>query len=90
MANNAVIRRHVDPDIFKKFIKSKGVSIRQLGALCQSNEKTIRRMLQNKEVTLNIALDLCKYFNCNFNQLFGPDDSLEWKRSVVDILKLVR
>ncbi len=90
MASNAVIRRHVDPDIFKSFIKSKCVSIRQLGSLCQTNEKSIRRMLQDQEVTLNIALDLCKYFNCNFNQIFGPDNSLEWHRSVVDILKRVR
>ena len=90
MANRVVVRRHVDPDIFKNYIKSQGVSIRQLGSLCQANEKTIRRMLQDKEVTLNVALDLCAYFNCNFNQIFGPDTSPEWKRSMVNILKRVR
>ena len=90
MASNAVIRRHVDPDIFKNFIKSKGVSIRQLGSLCETNERSIRRMLQDREVTLNVALDLCKYFDCNFNDIFGPDNSLDWKKSVVDILKRVR
>lgn len=90
MASNAVIRRHVDPDIFKNFIKSKGVSIRQLGSLCETNERSIRRMLQDREVTLNVALDLCKCFDCNFNDIFGPDNSLDWKKSVVDILKRVR
>lgn len=90
MANTVVVRRHVDPDIFKAYIKSQGVSVRQLGSLCQANERTIRRMLLDKEVTLNVALDLCAYFNCNFNQLFGPDNSPEWKRSMVDILKRVR
>lgn len=90
MANTVVVRRHVDPDIFKDFIKSRGVSIRQLGSFCQANEKTIRRMLLDREVTLNVALDLCAYFNCNFNQIFGPDTSPEWKKSMVDILKRVR
>lgn len=90
MASQAVIKRHVDPDIFKKYIKSQGVSIRQLGSLCEANERTIRRMLQSKEVTLNVALDLSKFFNCNFNELFGPDNSPEWKKSMVDILKRVR
>ena len=90
MANKAVIKRHVDPDIFKTYIKSQGMSIRQLGNVCETHEKTIRRMLQDRETTLNIALDLCAYFNCNFNDLFGPDNSPEWKRSMVDILKRVR
>lgn len=90
MASQAVIKRHVDPDIFKSYIKSKGVSIRQLGTLCETNEKTIRRMLQDRETTLNIALDLCKFFNCTFNDIFGPDDSPEWKKSMIDILKKVR
>lgn len=90
MANTVVVRRHVDPDIFKAYIKSQGVSIRQLGSLCQANERTIRRMLQDKEVTLNVALDLCAYFDCNFNQLFGLDTSSEWKKSMVDIIKRVR
>lgn len=90
MASNAVIRRHVDPDIFKSFIKSKGVSIRQLGSLCETNERSIRRMLQDREVTLNVALDLCKCFDCNFNDIFGPDSSPDWKKSMVDILKRVR
>lgn len=90
MASRAVVRRHVDPDIFKSYIKSQGVSIRQLGTLCETTEKTIRRMLQDRHVTLNVALDLCGYFNCNFNELFGPDSSPEWKRAMVDILKRVR
>ena len=90
MANTVVVHRHVDPDIFKDYIKSQGVSVRQLGSLCQANEKTIRRMLRDKKVTLNVALDLCAYFDCNFNQLFGPDPSPEWKKSMVEILKRVR
>jgi plasmid maintenance system antidote protein VapI len=90
MSSNAVIKRHVDPDIFKAFIKEHNVSIRQLGSFCQTNEKSIRRMLQDREVTLNIALDLCTYFDCNFNQLFGQDTRPEWKKSMVDILKKVR
>ena len=90
MSNTAVVKRHVDPVVYKEFIKSKGVSIRQLGNLCATNEKSIRRMLQDKEVTLNIGLDLCTYLDCTFNELFGIDNSPEWKRSMVSILKKVR
>lgn len=90
MASRAISKRHVDPDIFKNYIKSRGVSIRQLGSFCETNERTIRRMLQDREVTLNIALDLCVYFDCDFDELFGPDDSPQWKKSVVTVLKKVR
>lgn len=90
MGNRSVVKRHVDPDIFKEYIKNRGVTIRQLGSLCASNEKTIRRMLKDQEVTLTVALDLCTYFDCNFDTLFGPDKSNSWRNSVVNILKKVR
>jgi len=90
MSSKAVVKRHVDPDIFKNFIKERGVSIRQLGSLCETNERTIRRMLQDEEVTLNIGLDLCTYLDCSFDQLFGRDESPEWRNSMVTILKKVR
>lgn len=87
----AVVRRRVDPDVFKAYIKDQDVTIRQLGDLCQTSERTIRRMVNHDHcVTLNVALDLCAYFNCNFNDLFGPDESPEWKKNMVDILKRVR
>ena len=90
LGNRAVIKRHVDPDIFKAYIESRGVTLRQLGSLCESNEKTLRRMLKDQEVTLTVALDLCRYFDCDFNTLFGPDDSPSWRASVITILKKVR
>ena len=90
MGNRSVVKRHVDPDIFKNYIRSRGVTIRQLGSLCESKEKTIRRMLKDQEVTLTVALDLCTYFDCDFDTLFGPDDSSSWKGSVVTIMKKVR
>ena len=90
MGNRAVVKRHLDPDIFKSFIKERGVSIRQLGDLCATTERTIRRCIKDEEVTLTIALDLCAFFFFFFNQLFGPDDSPEWKKNMVDILKRVR
>ena len=90
LGTRAVVKRHLDPDIFKQYIKSRGVSIRQLGDLCATNERTIRRCIKDKEITLSIALDLCAYFQCDFNQIFGPDTSLEWKRSMTDIFKRVR
>jgi DNA-binding XRE family transcriptional regulator len=81
MANRVSLKRHVDPDIFKEFIKSKGMSIRQLGIYCDANERTIRRMLDQRQVTLTIAFDICQVFDCDFNDIFGPDDSNEWKEA---------
>ena len=90
MSTNSMIRRHVDPEVFKSYIKSRGVSIRQLDLYCNTSERTIRRMLKTEEVTLTVALDLCLYFDCNFDQLFGVDDSREWHKAVTIILKKVR
>lgn len=90
MGSRATVKRHLDPDIFKAYVKAHGTSIRQLGELCATNERTIRRCVKDEEVTLTIALDLCAYFQCNFNELFGPDNSPQWKKSMVDILKRVR
>lgn len=90
MASRSIKKRHIDPEHFKNFIKERGLSIRQLGNVCETNERSIRRILQDKEVTLNIALDLCIYLDCTFDDLFGPDDSPQWHQSVVTILKKVR
>lgn len=90
MNNRAVFKRHIDPDIFKEFLKSRGVSIRQLGSLCDTNERTIRRILKDGEITLTVALDLSRYFEEDFETMFGPDDSKRWKNAVVHIIKTVR
>lgn len=90
MGNRATVKRHLDPDIFKNYLKEQGVSIRQLGSLCNTNERTIRRCIKDEEITLTVALDLCAYFGCNFNTIFGPDNSPQWKKSMVDIMKRVR
>jgi len=58
LGTRAVVKRHLDPDIFKAFIKERGVSIRQLGDLCATTERTIRRCIKDEEVTLTIALDV--------------------------------
>ena len=85
-----MIRRHVDPEVFKSYIKSRGLSIRQLDSYCNTSERTIRRMLKTEEVTLTVALDLCLYFDCDFDEIFGVDNSREWRKAVVTILKKVR
>lgn len=88
--SRAAFKRHIDPDIFKAFIKERGISIRQLGLLCATNERTIRRALQDKEITLNVALDLSRYFDTDFETMFGIDDSPQWKRAVIHIIRNVR
>ena len=90
MANNASVKRHVDPDVFKNYIHNRGYSIRQLGSLVDTNERTIRRMLQQKEVTLNVAIDLCTFFECTFDDIFGPDDSHYWSKKRLRLLKMLR
>ena len=90
MGNRAVVKRHLDPDIFKSFLKSRGLSIRQLGNLVDTNERTIRRILQQEEVSLNVAIDLCVFFECTFDDLFGPDNSPQWGRDRLRILKMLR
>ena len=90
MSNNTVVKRHLDPDIFKDFLKDHNTSIRQLGGLCAANERTIRRCVKDEEVTLGVALDLCNYFNCDFNQLFGPDDSYSWNRDKANLFARVK
>lgn len=90
MANRVSFKRHVDPDIFKAYLKQRGYSIRQLEMYCDTTERTIRRCLKQESVTLTIALDLCQFFGCDFDDIFGPDDSKEWREAMVFILKKVR
>lgn len=90
MANRAVIKRHVDPEIFKAFLKSRNVSIRQLGIYCETNERTIRRALRDEQITLVVGLDLCSFFDCTFDDIFGPDNSPEWARDKKKIFEKVK
>ena len=90
MGNSVYVKRHVDPDIFKQFIKSRGVSIRQLGSYCACNDRTIRRTLKCEEITLNVALDIAAFFDADFDELFGPDDSYAWTRSKKRIFSQVK
>ena len=90
MGSSYRITRHVDPDIFKNYIKEKGLSIRQLGDYCNTTERTIRRMVNDQEVTLNVAIDLCNYFHCNFDDIFGPDESEQWGYTKNRILNQIR
>ena len=89
MSNVVKLKRHVDPDIFKAFLKSKGLSIRQLETYCDVSERTIRRCLQQEEITLNIALELCRVFDVNFDEIFGPDTSDRWRESMVFLYKKI-
>ena len=84
------IKRHVDVNTFKAFIKSKGLSTTTLANLSESSEKTIKRCLKEGYVTLGVGIDLCRTLDCDFVTLFGPDDSPEWKKSMVTLYKIIR
>lgn len=78
MANRLSRKRSVDPDIFKKYLKDRELSIRELGKVLDTNERTIRRLVDSREVTITVALDICSYFNDTCTNIFGPTDSLDW------------
>ena len=84
------IKRHIDTNTFKSFIKNKGLSITTLANLSESSEKTIKRCIKEGYVTLGVGIDLCRTLNCDFIELFGPDDSPEWKKSMVTLYKIIR
>lgn len=84
------IKRHVDVNTFKTFIKSKGLSISTLANLSESSEKTIKRCLKDEYVTLGVGIDLCRTLECSFNELFGEDSSPEWKRNIVKLYNIIR
>ena len=88
--NNAVIKRHLDPVIFKQYLHDHNTSIRQLGNLIETTERTIRRCVKQECVTLNIAIDICRYFECTFDEVFGPDNSKYWSNIRLKILKMIR
>jgi len=84
------IKRHVDAEIFKSYLKSKNMSIGMLANLSESSEKTIKRCLKDGSVTLGVALDLCQTLQCNFIDLFGEDESSMWKKTMVKLYKIIR
>ena len=84
------IKRHVDVNTFKRFIKFKGLTVSTLANLSESSEKTIKRCLKDGYVTLGVGIDLCRTLDCSFIELFGPDDSPEWKKSMIKLYKIIR
>ena len=84
------IKRHVDPETFKAYLKSRNMSVTMLATLAESSEKTIKRCLKDETVTLGVALDLCQTLECNFDTLFGVDESDVWKRTMVKLYKMIR
>ena len=90
MSKRVSLKRHVDPDVFTEFIKSKGLSIRQLELYCDCSEKTIRRALKQEEISLNVGLDICQHLECSFDDAFGKDESDKWKEAVIFTLKTIR
>lgn len=84
------IKRKVNVEVFKSYLKSRDLSITQLSNLAESSEKTIKRGLKDGYVTLGVAIDLCRVLQCNFIELFGEDDSPQWKKSMVMLYKTVR
>ena len=80
MGNKISLKRSVDPDMFKAFLKNHGTSIRMLAKEIDINEKTIRRAIDDREISLTVALILCDHFNVPCSSLFGPDRSEDWNR----------
>ena len=84
------IKRNINPEVFKSYLASRNMSISTLAAISESSEKTIRRCLKDRQVTLGVALDLCQSLECNFVTLFGEDSSEKWKRTMTKLYKIIR
>ena len=84
------IKRKVNVDIFKSYLKSRDTSVTQLANLAESSEKTIKRCLKEECVTLGVAIDLCRVLECSFIDLFGEDESPQWKKTMIMLYKTIR
>ena len=75
-----ILRRQIDPDTFKAYLKERELSIRTLGSLVDVNEKTLRRAIDERRISLTVAVILCEFFKDDCDALFGPDTSGSWRR----------
>ncbi len=84
------VKRKINADTFKNYLKSRNMSVTQLANLAESSEKTIKRCVKDQSVTLGVAIDLCRVLGCSFIDLFGEDNSTEWKKTMVMLYKIIR
>lgn len=84
------VKRKINADTFKNYLKSRNMSVTQLANLAESSEKTIKRSLKDGWATLGVAIDLCRVLQCSFIELFGEDESPEWKKSMIMLYKIIR
>ena len=84
------IKRKINVNTFKDYLKSRNMSVTQLANLAESSEKTIKRCIKDGYVTLGVGIDLCRVLECSFIDLFGDDDSPEWKKTMVKLYKIIR
>ena len=83
MSQQEITRRCIDPDKFKRFIKTNGFDTRgQFAEYCGISEKSLRRMLSERSAPITICYSVAVAFGRPFDDIFGPDDSEDivlWK-----------
>lgn len=84
------IKRSINVDIFKQYLKDRNMTVEGLSRLSESSEKTIRRSLKDGYVTLGVGIDLCRTLDCSFIDLFGEDVSPSWKKNMTKLYKIIR
>ena len=78
MGNKRVPRRQVRKEVFTKYLKDRSISIKELAAETEISERTIRRGLDEGELTPTIVLEICHFFRDDADTLFGSDKSRGW------------
>lgn len=79
MANQKVRNRQIDSDIFKQYLKEHSLSVKDISSKTGIAEKTLKRCLDDKCMSIGIVLDICKILDENAIALFGEDDSSQWR-----------
>jgi len=82
MANQKVRNRSVDSDIFKNYLKNRGLSVKDVCSKTSLSEKTLKRCLEDGFMSIGIVLDICYALDDGADNLFGEDTSPSWQKSL--------
>ena len=69
MSNRSVPKRKIDSDIFKSYLKNVGLSIRELAKKTDAHERTLRRSLDDEEMSITVLLELSTILYLGINLL---------------------
>ena len=90
MANKKVTKRSVIKSVFVTYLHERGTNVAQLANAVGVHDRTITRGLSNGYFSFDLAMDIAKYLNADFDTMFGPDLSGDWGAFVIAVRNYVR